>query len=64
MLSASLPAHVLVYFLLPFIDFMICNVRFHNIVIGFITLSSISCVIKMGWGGGAGCDGMRTWMSC
>ena len=29
-------------FLLPFIDFMVCNDRFHNMIIGFITLSSAS----------------------
>ena len=32
--------------------FTTSNLRFHSIVIGFITLSSISHVIKMGWGGG------------
>ena len=34
------------------IDFTISNLRYHIIVIGFITLSSISRVIKMGWGVG------------
>ena len=36
------------------IDFTTSNLRFHIIVIGFITVSSISRVIKMGWGGGGG----------